>query len=303
MAPAKGPPDIVVVGAASRDLDAADPRGWRLGGGVTYSSRLLGQLGLSVGALMGLDEEASEAHELAGLRALGVDVRKVSLERGPIFDNRQTSQGRVQIAHSAGDQLPPDALPTAWRESCAYLLNPVAGEIDHGWADALSPTAMVGLGYQGLLRVLRPGQIVRSRPLVPGRLLARADLAGISGEDIRGGDMPLRQLLQRDGQRLVVTEGPRGALHVARSGGRLRLRFIPAVPARVDTDATGAGDTFLAAWLAAVLVSQARATNDSRSLTFASVCASLLVEGGDISCEAIRERMASLKRPAGPESN
>jgi hypothetical protein len=28
-------PDVVVVGSAARDIDPTDPRGWRLGGGVT----------------------------------------------------------------------------------------------------------------------------------------------------------------------------------------------------------------------------------------------------------------------------
>ena len=31
-------PTLVVVGAATRDIAADDPRGWKLGGGVTYSA-------------------------------------------------------------------------------------------------------------------------------------------------------------------------------------------------------------------------------------------------------------------------
>ena len=31
-------PDVVVVGAAARDIAPDDPRGWRLGGGVSYSA-------------------------------------------------------------------------------------------------------------------------------------------------------------------------------------------------------------------------------------------------------------------------
>jgi len=293
-------PDIVVVGAASRDLHAADPRGWRLGGGVTYSSRLLGQLGFSVGALIGLDAAASRAREVAGLRRLGVMTEVVPLGRGPIFDNQQTSQGRSQVAHSVSDPLPPEALPAAWRDSRAFLLNPVAGEIGEAWVDSLAPEALVGLGYQGLLRRILPGQAVAARPLVLGRLSRRADLAALSNEDVRAGAPPLRRLLERDGQRLVVTEGARGALEIARSAGRYRLRYVPAVRARRGTDATGAGDTFLAAWLAATLL--LRRANDARSLALAAVCASLLVEGRSISQDAIREHSRGLTRPDGAES-
>ena len=288
-------PDIVVVGAASRDLQPSDPRGWRLGGGVTYSARLLGQLGLSVGVLMGVDEAASGAHELDELRALDVLLETVPLARGPVFDNRQTAAGRVQIAHGISDPLPPEALPAAWQVACAYLLNPVAGEIWQVWADALPGDAVVALGYQGLLRTIRPGSPVEARPLRPGPLSHRADLAAISSEDARAGAPPLRRLLTREGQRLVVTEGPQGAMHVHRSAGRLRLRFVPAVPARGGSDATGAGDTFLAAWLAATVMLPR--SDDPRGLALAALCASLLVEGNGISRSAIRERLAEIRRP------
>ncbi|MDQ3553510.1 MAG: PfkB family carbohydrate kinase [Chloroflexota bacterium] len=293
-------PDIVVVGAASRDLRPSDPRGWRLGGGVTYSARLLGQLGLSVGALIGVDSEASEAHELDELRDLGVVTEMVPLEQGPVFDNRQTHAGRVQIAYGVSDELPPQALPVAWQTACAYLLNPVAGEIGQVWAKALPSDALVGLGYQGLLRTLRPGAPIQARPLVPGPLSQRADLAALSSEDVRAGAPPLRRLLARDEQRLVVTEGSLGALHVRRSSGRFLLRFVPAVPAESGTDATGAGDTFLAAWLAATFTLRERDMDDARCLALAALCASLLVEGNGISRSAIRDRSARLRlRDAG----
>lgn len=292
-------PDFVVVGAASRDLDPTDPRGWRLGGGVTYSSRLLGQLGLSVGALMGLDAAAAQAHELDGLRALGVITEAVALDQGPVFDNQQTPRGRVQMTHGTSDPLTPEALPAAWRDSRAFLLNPVAGEIGEAWAERLPANALVGLGYQGLLRVLSPGHSVGSRQLVPGPLSSRADLAALSNEDVRAGAPPLRRLLGRDGQRLVVTEGARGAMHIERRAGRFHLRYVPAVRARVGGDATGAGDTFLAAWLAATLLLPGPSTGgtDPRSLALAALCASLLVEGRTIDPAELLVRSRVLKPP------
>ncbi len=300
-------PDFVVVGAASRDLDPTDPRGWRLGGGVTYSSRLLGQLGLSVGALIGLDAAAAGAHELDGLRALGVTTEAVRLDRGPVFDNQQTPQGRVQVAHSTSDPLPPEALPAAWRDSPAFLLNPVAGEIEEAWASELPADALVGLGYQGLLRRLSPGCAVVSRPLVPGPLSLRADLGTLSNEDVGAGAPPLRRLVRRDGQRLVVTEGARGAMHIERRAGRLRLRYVPPVHARIGGgDATGAGDTFLAAWLAAtfVLGRSGKDGTDPRSLALAALCASLLVEGRAIEPAEllVRRRVLRPRTSQGPAS-
>ncbi len=39
-------PDVVVVGSACRDLVEDDPRGWRLGGGASYSALAFARLGL-----------------------------------------------------------------------------------------------------------------------------------------------------------------------------------------------------------------------------------------------------------------
>ena len=53
-------PEVVVVGAASRDLVDDDARGWRLGGGVSYSALALARLGLPVRALIGVDGPGGE---------------------------------------------------------------------------------------------------------------------------------------------------------------------------------------------------------------------------------------------------
>ena len=76
-------PQIVVVGAASRDLVDDDVRGWRLGGGVSYSALALARLGLRVGALVGVDGLAADADELDLLRDAGAEVQLVHLGRGP----------------------------------------------------------------------------------------------------------------------------------------------------------------------------------------------------------------------------
>jgi len=91
-------PTAVVVGAACRDIAADDRRGWRLGGGVTYSALTIARLGLRTAALVGADSEAATATELDLLRQAGVDVRVVPLERGPIFENLETPEGRIQMA-------------------------------------------------------------------------------------------------------------------------------------------------------------------------------------------------------------
>ena len=83
-------PTVVIVGAATRDLDPTDGRGWRLGGGVTYSSIAASRLGVKVKAVVGADTLAATASELDVLKAAGVDLRLIPIERGPVFNNRQS---------------------------------------------------------------------------------------------------------------------------------------------------------------------------------------------------------------------
>ena len=70
-------PDVVIVGAATRDIVESDPRGWMLGGGVTFGALALARLGLGVGVVLGLDEEAATAPELELIRAAGAEIAVV----------------------------------------------------------------------------------------------------------------------------------------------------------------------------------------------------------------------------------
>lgn len=246
-------PQLVVVGAAARDLDGADPRGWRLGGGVSYGSLLAGRMGASVGALIGLDPLAREAEELELLREAGVQVRAVPLARGPVFDNVETPAGRRQICAGVSDLLPPEAMPKDWRSVPAVLLAPVAAEVDDRWAGALPRTTLVGLAWQGLLRGLEPGEPVVHLPALPRRLFARANLGGVSREDLRAGGGSLAELVPRPGSELAITAGELGALHLRRRRLGFDVRRIPSVQARGIGDLVGAGDSFLTAWLLARL--------------------------------------------------
>lgn len=267
-------PTLLVVGAASRDIHAPDPRGWRLGGTVSYGSLAAARLGVRVRALIGVDEAASTAAELDVLREAGVDIQLVPLSKAPIFDNQETADGRVQIAHSASDLIPVGALPDAWRTPTSALLAPVAGELSDEWAGAFPQPTFVALAAQGLVRALALGKPVETLPIRQNALLSRADAIAISAEDIASGAPPIRELLH-SGQELLVTDGAKGALHIQFDGTELRGRYMPPLPVREAIDTTGAGDTFLAAWLATRMLI---GDHDWRALAVAAAMASLSVE-------------------------
>jgi sugar/nucleoside kinase (ribokinase family) len=246
-------PLVVVIGAACRDVARDDRRGWRLGGGVTYSALTVARLGLRTAALVGADDEASSAAELDLLRLAGVDVRVVRLERGPVFENIETPEGRIQIAGSPSDPLPVAAMPPEWRRSPAWLFGPVADELPDAWADAPPADAIVGLGWQGLLRTLVAGERVRHRSPTRSPLVERADVVGVSRDDL-GPDAVVADLcrLMRSGATLVLTEGELGGMAMrAGPAGAERMHQYPAIPPSAIVDRTGAGDVFLAALMAA----------------------------------------------------
>ena len=308
--PGSGPPGVVVVGAASRDRVAGDPRGWRLGGAVSYGALAIARLGLRVAALVGTDAEAADAEELDTLQEAGVDVRVVALNRGPVFDNIEEPGGRRQVAYEVADPLPVEALPPEWRSAPAWLFGPVAGELRDAWADVPSEDALVAIGWQGLLRDIRAGEPVRHIAPGPSPLLRRADIVAVSGTDI-GPDTEIDDVCAwlRPGAMLLVTSGAMGgiAAEVGPDGPR-RLHRYPALRPDVLVDPTGAGDVFLAGVLAA------RARPDlvggriaqRYDLLLASAAASLLVEGPGLAGvpgrDAVRQRMAeaSARRVGGP---
>jgi sugar/nucleoside kinase (ribokinase family) len=245
-------PDVVVVGAASRDIAADDPRGWRLGGGVSYSALTTARLGLRTGALVGVDAEAAGAWELDLLRSAGVDVRLVPLDHGPVFVNIERPEGRRQECRDWSDAVTVVAIAPEWLASRGWILAPVAAELPPAWAELPGPDAFVAVGWQGLLRELVPGEAVRHIRPRPDPIVARADLVGLSRDDVdREVIVDALYALLRPAASLVVTQGDRGGLEAHSVDGELRFRHYPAVPSHRSVDPTGAGDVFLAALAAA----------------------------------------------------
>jgi sugar/nucleoside kinase (ribokinase family) len=304
--------DVVVIGAASRDRVADDPRGWRLGGAVTYAALAIARLGLRVGALVGADTEAAAARELDLLREAGADVVIAPLESGPVFDNIEETAGRRQVAHAHATPLPIAALPPSWRAAPAWLLGPVAGELADDWARIPSDEALVAIGWQGLLRDVQAGQHVRRVAPGPSPMLERADLVAVSGTDF-GPETRIDEVLGwlRPGATLLVTSGAHGGLagEVGRSNLERLYRYPALRPDRI-VDPTGAGDVFLASVLAARAKPQLVGGRIAQhyDLLLAAAVASLLVEGpglaGVPTREQVRRRMseASMRlQPSEPD--
>ena len=293
--------EVVHVGSACRDVAPDDPRGWRLGGGVTYAALTTARLGLRTAAVVGVDPLAATAPELDALRDAGVDMLPVDLPEGPIFHNVETPQGRVQTAMAAGVPVRPVALPDSWRRSGAWSLVPVADEVTDDWVEQIRPDATVAVAWQGMLRRLVPGQRVQHVEPAERAILRRGDLVGLSHLDVDK-DTTLGELsrLLHPGARLLVTQGGHGGLLVTtgEDGATETLRYLPTATEN-EVDPTGAGDTFLAALLTAFVrpgIGGSRVRSAASALRFAAAAGSLAVE--DIGLAGVPNRTEVLVRRA-----
>ena len=250
--------EVVHVGSAARDIAPDDPRGWRLGGGVTYAALTTARLGLRTAAVVGVDGEAAEAHELDALRDAGVDVLAVDLPEGPIFHNVETPRGRRADGRSRpGVPVRPVPLPVVVAEPAGrgrWSRSPTRSHDD--WAEVIAS----GRDRRGRVAGHAPPARGRRRSSSACRradraILRRADLVGLSHLDVARdtslGD--LSRFLHR-GARLLVTQGGHGGLLVTTGddGPAEVLRYLP-TPTEREVDPTGAGDTFLAALLAVLV--------------------------------------------------
>jgi sugar/nucleoside kinase (ribokinase family) len=131
-------------------------------------------------------------------------------------------------------------------------------------------------------------------------LLTRADLVGVSGDDLRPGTtMAGLCRFLRPGSTLLMTAGDRGGIvaEVGQDGPR-RMHRYPAIPSERRVDPTGAGDVFLAS----VLAARARPglvggrLGQHHDLKLAAAVASLLVEAPGL--DGVPDRAAVRRRLA-----
>lgn len=294
--------DVVHVGSAARDLTDDDPRGWRLGGGVSYGALTTARLGLRTAAIVGVDWRAASASELDLLRVAGVELLLVGLDEGPVFRNLETPTGRVQTWPARGRPLPVPAMPPTWRRALAWSLVPVASEIGDAWASVVPENAFISLAWQGLLREQGPDQLTQR--LAPRRslLLDMADLVGVSRHDLAPRiRLPAVTRFLPGSTRLALTNGHDGGrLLTVMPGGQTSSQPWAAVPPERIVDPTGAGDVFLAALMAAIirpdLTSHAQPARPVADLAFAATVASFVVEAPGLT--GVPDRAAVLARLA-----
>lgn len=229
------PVDYLIIGHLTRDLL---PDGTRLGGTAAYSALTARALGLRVGVLTACEDCLSTPE----LDAAGVQVIGLRSDETTTFENKYTPNGRVQYLHQVAPSLDFSMIPEPWRTTPIIHLGPVAREVDPTLARAF-PDSFVGLTPQGWMRSWNAaGEVSFAEWPEAAFVLQYANAAVMSIEDVRGNESIVEEMAS-SARVLVVTEGVNGCRLYWNGDVR---RFRP--PQMTETDPTGAGDIFAAAF-------------------------------------------------------
>jgi sugar/nucleoside kinase (ribokinase family) len=235
------PIDYLVIGHVAHDLT---PSGPRLGGTAAYATLTARALGLRVGVVTASGPETS-------LDALSdVLVVSASSPQSTTFENIYSESGRRQILHYRAVPLSLDNVPEVWQRTPIIHLGPVAQEVDAVLPASFSPS-LLGLTPQGWMRAWdESGQVRRTDWESAEQALGQAGAVVVSIEDVDGDEERI-EFMAAHTRVLAVTEAAAGS-RLYWHGDQRRFR----APEMYETDATGAGDIFAAAFFIRLLTTQ-----------------------------------------------
>jgi len=258
------PVHIAIVGHLTRDIS---PDGYTIGGAVSYSGVTARRLGAEVTVL-------TRAHpdDVRFLEAEGIRVINLPTEVFTTFHNVYFKDIRIQQVLAVAGPIMECEVPPEVYEVDLLLLAPVAQEVDP--AIALHARHKLAATPQGWMREWDLQGRVYSIPWYSsGRILPYLDVIIFSDQDLVG-DMSILPTIIDSVPLVAITRAAKGSVIYHRG----RRRRVHTRPAR-EADATGAGDTFSAAFLVELM----RGQSPIDAAYFANVTASLSIEAVGLS--------------------
>jgi sugar/nucleoside kinase (ribokinase family) len=296
--------DACVIGHVARDINTIGGTEYepRPGGAAYYSTMVYTHLGLRVAVLTKV-AGPDESILLQELRAAGVTVFNRPTGTTTTFRNiypQANADARLQRVDARADRLSVADLPPI--RARVWQIGPLTDQdIDPAIIAHCAGTAgAVGMDVQGLTRKIVAGEVRSSDPLGGADRLRHVDVLKADEEEIltytgcSSVDEATARVRAAGVREVLITRGSRGSI-VYGDGDRLE---IDAVPPRRVADATGCGDTYLAAYM----IRRMSGADRAECARFASAAASLNIETFGAfrgSAADIAERRKGLERGAG----
>lgn len=277
---AQDPVDVVVVGHATMDLERVPDRAdvEHPGGVALHAGAAAARLGARTIVLTRAPPRwAVRGLEAAAEAGAEIVVRpSTELTR---FQHEHAMEGAPRRLRVTSVAPPFRAEDLRTVRAHAIVLGPLTpDDFDPGAiAEARARSKLLALGVQGMVRrIADDGEVTLGEPSSPAWLDAidvlscdAAEAAVLTG--LREPEAAARALAsRRDGLEVLVTAGERGAW--VHAGGV--LHHEPAIAPRTLVSSTGAGDTFMAAWVVARLEGRP----PIEAARFAAAAASLSLE-------------------------
>ena len=278
-------PQFVAVGHVCQDI--LPDGSLSIGGSVSYASTTAHRLGYQVGIVTSAGPNLDLTQAFPNM-AIACHCSSATT----VFENIYLEDGRKQILHQRADSITCEQIPPDWRSSRLVYLGSIDKEIEPEVLSCFAPDVLVGVMPQGFFRRWdERGHISFAEWTTPKEILQHINVLVISELDV-----PDPYALVRDwGQYVdvvVITHAERGAT-VYHAGEPCHY---PARPA-VETDPTGAGDVFTAAFL----IRYAETRDPCRAAPFANAVASFSVEGPGISGIPHRPRVEAYLEAASEQ--
>jgi sugar/nucleoside kinase (ribokinase family) len=227
------PIEYLVIGHISRDLTINGPL---MGGTAAYATLTAKAMGLKVGVI------TSWGNDIPLGPMDGIAIINQTTKSSTTFENLYSENGRKQIIHHPAKTLDISLIPRSWLNAPIVHLGPIANEIDLGLTEAF-PNSFVGVTPQGWMRSWdEKGSISQVEWSNYSQVLPRCQAAIVSREDTSGDETKIEEMASSCPV-FVVTEGYLGC-RVYWHGDVRRFN----APEVEETDPTGAGDIFAAAF-------------------------------------------------------
>jgi sugar/nucleoside kinase (ribokinase family) len=269
-----------VIGHVARDINTIGGTAYepRPGGAAYYATMVYTRLGLRTAVLtkVAVDDEPALLQEL---RAAGASVFNRPTATTTTFRNIYplgNADARLQHVDSRADPLIVNDLPPIRAQ--IWQIGPLTDQdIDPAIiARCARAGGAVGMDVQGLTRRVVAGEVRASEPLGGVDHLRHVDVLKADEEEILTYtgcailDEAIAKVRGAGVREVLITRGSRGSVVFA-DGDALEIEAVP--PRRV-ADATGCGDTYLAAYM----VRRMDGADRAECARFASAAASLNIE-------------------------